>query len=363
MTPNSLTALAKPMMSRTNMLVVAGLVAWLGTACTVDIQMKHEPIVATSGEKITFTAEAETGISPDAIEIEMFVGGVLVQTCTSSPCVYLGGPYPARENSWLGYHAETNADFTLAGLSSSESDSDLGYTGITEADYSWKDSLGVSHIPARWGAHSTVTTNVLFQRSTDYNTVTVAAGRADFLADLSTKIHDILMDKEEIWGHMDDINIYAYRFAGDTSAGCPGVLNANTAADTGSFIDDNGILHDITFGDCTTGFNLFSAEGSTNTKAFLHEFSHSIFELADEYDGDTFYFEAANEPNIFDTEAGCQAEQVAKSRDPSACYEFTANQTGWWGIHTGITVMTSGLESHPWSTESVERLKWWFDNN
>ena len=325
--------------------------------------MKHEPIVATSGDQITFTAEAETGINPDNISIDMFVAGVLVQSCTSSPCVYVGGPYAAWENGWLGYHAETTADFSVGGFNSVDSDSDLGYTGIAEPNYSWLNSFGVNHIPARWGGHSTVTTNVLFQRSTDYNTVSVAAGRADFMSDLSTKIHDILMAKEEIWGHMDDINIYAYRLAGDTSSGCPGVTHANTAADTGSFIDDNGILHEVNFGDCTSGLNLFSAEGSTNTQAFLHEFSHSIFELADEYDGPTFYFESADEPNIFDTRANCEAEQVAKSRDPSACYEFTSNQGGWWGIHTGTTVMTNGLLSHPWSTESVERLRWWFDNN
>ena len=180
MTPNSFSVLAKPLAAQKYMLLVAGLVAWLGTACTVEVQMKHEPIVATSGEQITFTAEAETGISPDAISIDMFVAGVLVQTCTSSPCVYVGGPYAAWENDWLGYHAETTADFSVAGFNSIDNDSDLGYTGITESDYSWKDSFGVNHIPARWGAHSTVTTNVLLQRSTDYNTVSVAAGRADF---------------------------------------------------------------------------------------------------------------------------------------------------------------------------------------
>ena len=39
----------------------------------------------------------------------------------------------------------------------------------------------------------------------------------------------------------------------------------------------------------------------------LVKFSHSIFEQADEYDGPTFYFEAANEPNIFSTEDNCPA--------------------------------------------------------
>lgn len=363
MTQNETTVRPKGGHSRTQMLLIAALVGWLGAACSVEVQMKHEPIVATLSEQITFTAEADPGITPDSMEIQMFVDGSLVKTCTSTPCTYTGGPYASHENGWLGYHAETTADFDFLGIESTASDSDLGYTGITESDYSWKDSLGATWIPARWGGHSTVTTNVLFQRSTDYNSVSIANGRADFLSDLSTKIHDILMDKEEIWGHMDDINIYAYRWAGDTSSGCPGTLHGDTTSDTGSFVDDNGLLHVTTFQDCTTGFNQFTAEGSTTTQAFLHEFSHSIFELADEYDGPTFYFEAANEPNIFSTESNCQTEQTDKGRDPSACYQFTSLSGGWWGIHTGTTVMTNGLESHPWSVESVERLQWWFDNN
>ena len=98
MTPNSLPVCAKPLTARKHMLLVAGLVSWLGTACIAEVQMKHEPIVATSGELITSTAEAEAGISPDAISIDMFVAEVLVQSCTSSPCVYVGGPYAAWEN-------------------------------------------------------------------------------------------------------------------------------------------------------------------------------------------------------------------------------------------------------------------------
>ena len=344
-------------------LAFAGLVAALATACSVDVQMKHDPIIATSDDVITFTAEAETGFIPETMEIRMFVAGILVKTCTASPCVETAGPFTGSENGWVGYHVETTADFDVLGMQSTDTDTDLGATGITEEDYTWRADGGVTHIPARWGAHSSVNTNVLFQRSDDYNTTNVATGLANFLGDLSTKIHDILMDKEEIWGNMEDINIYAYRPSGNTDDGCPGVLNPNTVAQTGSVIDDNGILHVEDFQDCTTGANQFTAEGSTDTRAFLHEFSHSIFRLADEYDGPTNYFETANEPNIFDEEDSCRDEQVLKGRDPDDCYEFTALQTGWWGTHTGITVMTNGLDFHPWSRESVERLQWWFDNN
>jgi hypothetical protein len=287
-----------------------------------------------------------------------------VKTCGSAPCVYTGGPYASFENDWLGYHAEVDADISFGSYSGNYSDSDLGYTGITESDYSWKEAAGAWFIPVRWGDWSWLNTNVLLQRDVDYDSTYggSANGLREFLEDVGDKVVDVLMAKDEIWGNMEDINIYAYRKAGDASTGSCGTVHADTASDA-PWADDNGILHISNFGDCTSGFARFTAEGSTNTQAFLHEFSHSIFELADEYSGNTFYFQAADEPNIFDTEAICRAEQSAKSRDPDDCYQFTANQGGWWGTHSGTTVMTNGLVTHPWSLESIERLVWWFDNN
>lgn len=338
-------------------------VAVFSTACSLDVQMQHEPVIATSNDEITFTAETVTqGGAPQNLNIDMFVNGALVKTCNTTPCVYTGGPYPALENDWLGYHAEVTAQIGEGFFRGSYQDTDLGYTGIAEVDYSWKEAQGVWHIPARWGDWTWNNTNVLIQRSTDYDAIG-GGGLVAFLGDVGDKMIDVLMAKEEIWGKMVDINVYAYRKAGDHNGGCGGTLHADTVADTGGFIDDNAILHVSNIQDCTTGFNQFTAEGPTNTQAFLHEFSHSIFEQADEYDGPTTYFEAANEPNIFTTEARCQNEQTAKFRDPADCFMFTALQGDWWGTQGPLTVMTNGLVTHPWSTESVERLRWWFDNN
>ncbi|MCH2169629.1 hypothetical protein MK489_02505 [Myxococcota bacterium] len=336
-------------------------VAVLSTACSLDVQMQHEPIIATSDDEITFTAEARTSGFIQELQIEMFVNGAWVKSCDSTPCVFEGGPFPDLENDWLNYHTEVTAKLGQGWLESTYSDMDLGYTGITEDDYSWKEDEGASHIPARWGDWTWLNTNVLIQRSEDYDDGN--GGLVAFLGDVGDKMIDVLMTKEEIFGNMNDINVYAYRKAGDHTTGCGGTLHADTLADTGAVIDDNAILHVEDIQDCTSGFNQFTAEGSTNTQAFLHEFSHSIFEQADEYDGPTFYFEAANEPNIFSTEDNCRDEQTAKYRDPDDCYQFTARQGGWWGTHTPPTVMTNGLVTHPWSPESIERLAWWFDNN
>jgi hypothetical protein len=351
------------MQSRESRLLAAlAVVAMTATACSLDVQMQHEPAVATSGDTITFTAETETSGTVENLEIRMYVAGTLVQSCTSSPCVYTGGPYASFENDWLGYHAEASADISSGGNSGHFTDSDIGFTGITEADYSWKASEGGWYIPVRWSDHTDFNTNVVLQRSLDYDT-SFADGLEAFLDDVGDKLIDVLMAKEEIWGNMEDINIYAYRKAGDATTGCGGTLHADTAADM-PWATDHGILHVTDFGDCTSGHERFTAEGHTNTQAFLHEFSHSVFELADEYSSaSTTYFMTADEPNIFDTETQCRDEQTAKGRNPDDCWQFTSHQGGWWGTHSGTTVMTNGLVTHPWSVESVERLRWWFDNN
>ena len=357
--------LTLPSPSRLHSAAITSLLAlWmLNAGCTVETQIKHDPVLATSTDTITFTAESQKKGSGSIVsqEIRIYVDGVHVQTCAASPCSYTGGPYTALEDEWLVYHTEVEADFELSvlgiTLANSDSDIDLGATGISRPNHTWKAADGVTHIPARWGAHTSGNTNVLFQRSDDYNSVSDQDGLEDFLDDLSFKIHDLLMPKETIWGNMNDLNLYAYRRSGNTDSGCPGVLNSFTIAETSAVIDDHGMMHVTNFQDCTTSFSIFSFEGATITQAFLHEFHHSVQEQADEYSGPTYYFQAANEPNIFETEANCQSEQINKGRDPAACYEFT---TGWWGIHTGTTVMTNGMFAHPFSIESIERQEWWF---
>ena len=340
----------------------------VSAGCTVETQIQHEPLLPTSANTITFTVETAESTGYGSItsqEIKIFVDGAHVQTCSASPCVYTGGPYAALANGWLIYHTEVTADFDLdfLGFSTSEATSayDLGATAISQVDRTWKAAEGVTHIPARWGEHTSNSTNVLFQRSDDYDTASPVAGMNDFADDLSFKVNSLLIPKDKIWGRMSDLNLYAYRRAANTDTQeCPGTLNSLTLAETGTVIDDHGVMHTANFQDCTTSFNVFSFEGASNTQAFLHEFAHAIFRQADEYAGTTFYFQADNEPNIFESEANCQSEQVTKGRDPIACYEF---KTGWWGTHTGTTVMTNGLFSHPWSLESKERQDFWFGAN
>ena len=68
-----------------------------------DIKIMHSPVVATNSERVTFTAVSDTA-STD-FQIQILVNAALVKTCTSSPCVYTGGPYPAYEGTTVSFLA------------------------------------------------------------------------------------------------------------------------------------------------------------------------------------------------------------------------------------------------------------------
>ena len=236
------------------LLSLAAMVLFL-SACSMEVQMKHDPMIASDSDTIVFTAETEGGTHLIAQEIKMFVAGILVKTCTSSPCVYTGGPYAAYANDWLIYHAEAEGTFEV----------DLGATGITDSNRKWKDAIGVTFVPVRWGDHSSINTNILYHRASDYNDESIESGYSDFLDDLSTKTHDILMAKPQIQFNMNDLNLYAYRRTASTSSGCPGVLNASAYSELGSFADDHGVMHVANFQDCTgPSFDIFSFFSDAN---------------------------------------------------------------------------------------------------
>jgi hypothetical protein len=79
-----------------------------------DLSISYSPSVVTTDDQVTFTAIASdpSGIS----KMTILVNAILMKTCSSSPCVYLGGPYPegsvtyganawdTKDNrAWTGY--------------------------------------------------------------------------------------------------------------------------------------------------------------------------------------------------------------------------------------------------------------------
>ena len=322
-------------------------VAAIGIGCgKADIKIIHDPIVAKNNETVTFTAEV---LSNGPADVQILVNAVAVKNCANVPtggtCVYTGGPYPAYEGTTVAYAVNsTNDEGTLA--------RGYYYFGVTDTSYNWGSR---DYAPARLVGPKADYDDLIFHKASDY------ASLGAFVDDVQDKLDDVFDEQDIIenpW-NMDKMNFWVYNKTASDMYNC-GHPHADASSDM-PWADAHAILHVANFGDCTNlGDRRYSAEGS-NTKAFLHESGHGLFGLADEYCGNTHYFQPANEPNIWDTEAGCRAEQTSKGRDPNECYQFCANQGGWWGIHSGTTVMTWGMVGDAWGTEADEHMDWYFN--
>jgi len=331
--------------------VIAGTCTIVVVGCTTDIQIVHDPLVATKDEEITFTATAITNTTPDSLKIQILVNAVLVKTCTSSPCTYTGGPYPTREDGFVSYAANVNAQYTFRGDEYTQTDVDGYYwTGITDASYDWG---GSDYLYGRHHGATADHEDLVFHMDDDYND-----DIGDLVDDATDKVTDVYGKQALIETNLDKFNFWVYKKEAD-AGGC-GTPHSDAATDM-PWRDDDAVLHVGTFQDCTNvGLSRFSAEGS-NTKAFLHESGHAVFGLGDEYDGPTNYsIVQTPEPNIFDSDSECENEQSDKNRDPAECYEFTTRDGGWWGIQSGTTVMTTGNVGDAWFTEADERVRWYF---
>jgi hypothetical protein len=320
---------------------------------TPCVHIYHSPIIATSAETVTFTATVcDEGAGP--VTIEMLVNAAIVQTCnnlsTGDTCTYTGGPYGDYEGTTVSYLANgTDSEGTRTSKG-------YYYFAITDSNYNW----GLNYMPVRRAGNSADKIDLVFHHTADY------ASFANFVSDVQSKVYSVYRQQAIVsdTANMDKFNFFIYSKVATTNS-C-GTVHADANIEI-SFRDVDAVLHVANMTDCTNlALTHFTAEGG-NTKAFLHESGHGVFKMADEYDASpgcsTHYFEPANEPNIFDTQAGCQAEQTAKGRATSACRKFTTCQGEWWGIHgaSDNTVMQRGNVGDIWATEGEEHVDWEFD--
>ena len=312
------------------------------------IKVKHEPVIARSNEQVTFTVTVlRTGDTP--CNIDILVNAALVHTITNAQSgqtyTYTGGPFTSYEGTTVSY---------LAKATDNDYDTDTRgyyYFAITDANFDW----ALPYMPARYTGPHSQKEDLIFHRANDYTSF------KSFVDDAGSKIWNVYDEQAIIEepNNLDNFNFYIYsKIASVNSCG-----TIHSDADTEMpWRNTDAILHVANFGDCTNlGLSHFTAEGGM-TKAFLHESGHAVFGLADEYDGPTYYFQPANEPNIWSAENGCRSEQTTKGRDPDVTWEFTSRQGGWWGIQHSIdnTVMQRGNVGDTWGIEAAEHVRWWF---
>ena len=134
------------------------------------------------------------------------------------------------------------------------------------------------------------------------------------------------------------------------------------------------ILHDINCQDWYTG-----TLGSANSvESFLHESSHAIFGLADEYDDypecDTRYWQSPTYPNIFKAynkclELSALADQCGHNGAGTEPQPFTLCKDHWWKANPNGTPMDESNclpASDPgcqWGRDSERRIEWVFDRH
>lgn len=315
-------------------------------SCAPRVMISHSPIIAKSDELVIFTAELkDDGGRPTKVDI--LVNAAEVKSCpnlrSGDLCVYTGGPFSAYNRTTVSYLTKARNGWGKTDTRG------YYYFAVTDNSYNWS----LNYMPARRAGATGDKLNLVFHRANDYASVD------DFIDDIEDKVYDIYKQQKIVReiDNFDTFNFYVYSKIASTSS-C-GTVDSDADTDM-PWRNVDAVLHTATFGDCTNlGLTHFTAEGH-NTKAFLHESGHGVFGLADEYCGFTAYFEPANEPNIFDTEATCRAEQTAKGRNPDNCWEFCS---GWWGIHqlTDGNVMQIGNVGNPWGTEAEEHVNWHFD--
>jgi hypothetical protein len=334
-----------------------GIHAWLVAAplligCSTSsgplgVEIQHSPVVATSAEQVTFTATLREQGS-GSCKMEILVNAALVKTCNNmsmgDTCTFTGGPFAAYEGTTVSYLA------TATDSDGNTSTRGYYYFAITDSSHNWS----LDYLPARHVGANTEKIDFVFHPATDYSSFTA------FVDHVGDKMWQVFGDQAIIGlpSNLDKINFYIY--PEDALNDNCGTVDSGANTDI-PWRDVDAVLHTVNLGDCTINQH-FTAEGH-NTKAFLHESGHGVFDVADEYDGcGTYYFATSVEPNIFDTEADCRTEQTAKGRNPGACWKFTSCQGDWWGIHqlTDNTVMIRGMVGDSWGTEAAERVQWVF---
>jgi hypothetical protein len=171
--------------------------------------------------------------------------------------------------------------------------------------------------------------NVIFVPDTSYGDMTVLANRQAFLDDLGNVV-DTGYWQNQVWvKNVGVTNFFYMTVAGSAAAPTTGICPTVTwpaEVDTdGAFGDVVVLIHTNDLRDCRSGRKVTAEPDSYRT--VVHESSHALFNLPDEYCCDGGY--RVLPPVLYDTEDDCTSDAAnAAWRD---CVSFTASSgADWW---------------------------------
>ena len=172
--------------------------------------------------------------------------------------------------------------------------------------------------------------NILFVADDSYGDLSNLANRQAFLDDIEQVIEDGYWQNNSYWVNFFHFNYYYLIDTG--SAGppsgtsiCPTVTWPASADTDGAFADLVLLLHTNTLRDCRWGRKATSEP--TSFRTVVHETSHALFNLPDEYCCDGGYWDMP--PVLYSSETACDTDPAnAAWRD---CQSYTAsNGDVWW---------------------------------
>ena len=187
-----------------------------------------------------------------------------------------------------------------------------------------------------WDKTQESTLNILFVPDTSYGDLGVQANLQNFFEDIERVIEDGYWQNNAYYVNLGRFNYYYLTVAGTaaapTSGICPNVTWPAQADTDGGFADLVLLLHTNTLRDCRWGRKATSEP--TSFRTVVHESTHALFNIPDEYCCDGGYYVA--QPVLYSSSASCNGDAAnAAWRD---CRSFTANDgSTWWRSEDNIS--------------------------
>jgi len=113
--------------------------------------------------------------------------------------------------------------------------------------------------------------------------------------------------------------------------------------------------------------DLFSGE-YYSYGTIIHEISHALFGLTDEYCCDSSYWSGEPYPNVWPSNESCRTYAIDEGWDPDSCQNFCTKGSsncgnGWWRSDPDPDVMktSGGATIKPFQRADVKNVKWTFE--
>ncbi len=193
-----------------------------------------------------------------------------------------------------------------------------------------------------WDPSQASTLNILFVPDSSYGDLSVQANLQAFFEDIELVIEQGYWQNNAYYVNLGRFNYYYMTEAGSAAAPttgiCPSVTWPTEVDTDGAFADLVLLLHTNPLRDCRWGRKATSEP--TSYRTVVHELTHALFNIPDEYCCDGGYYSAP--PVLYTSQASCTGD--ATNAAWRNCQSFTANSgTNWWRSEDSITdIMSAG---------------------